>query len=86
MGDSLYRDGREPYAISGTVPGVIAHCERNPMKLIAAVIKPHKWDEVLVPTTLSAAQTGRIGDGKMSVAPIESVVSARTGEREAVPI
>ena len=107
------------------------------MKLITAVIKPHKWDDVrealetfgvtgmtvsevsgygrqkghtevyrgaeydiaLVPkirieialddadaetvvsTVVSAAQTGRIGDGKVWVSPIETVVRVRTGDR-----
>ena len=45
------------------------------MKLITAVIKPFKLDEV------KAAQTGRIGDGKVWVVPIETVVRVRTGER-----
>jgi nitrogen regulatory protein P-II 1 len=108
------------------------------MKLITAVIKPHKWDEVrealeafgvtgmtvsevsgygrqkghtevyrgaeydiaLVPKIrieivvdsadvddvvtimVKAAQTGRIGDGKVWVQPVESVVRVRTGERD----
>ena len=107
------------------------------MKLVTAVIKPHKLDEVktaleafgvqgltvseasgygrqrghtevyrgaeytvdLVPTVrvevlvddadaadvvevvVKAAQTGRIGDGKVWVVPIEEVVRVRTGER-----
>ena len=107
------------------------------MKLVTAVIKPHKWEDVrvaleavgvtgmtvsevsgygrqkghtevyrgaeydvaLVPkirieivvpdadadpvveAILSSARTGRIGDGKVWVAPIESVVRVRTGVR-----
>ena len=106
------------------------------MKLVTAVIKPHKWEDVrealetfgvtgmtvsevsgygrqkghtevyrgaeydisLVPkirlevvvddgdadavvgAIVSSAQTGRIGDGKVWVAPVESVVRVRTGE------
>ena len=109
------------------------------MKLVTAVIKPHKWDEVrealetfgvtgmtvsevsgygrqkghtevyrgaeytvdLVPkvrveilvddldadkvveTVVEAARTGKIGDGKVWVTPVESVVRVRTGERGA---
>ena len=109
------------------------------MKLITAVIKPHKWDDVrealetfgvtgmtvsevsgygrqkghtevyrgaeytvdLVPkvrveilvddldadkvveTVVEAARTGKIGDGKVWVTPVESVVRVRTGERGA---
>ena len=108
------------------------------MKLITAVIKPHKWEEVrtalegvgvtgmtvsevsgygrqkghtevyrgaeydisLVPKVrveilvdapdvdpvteaiLTAASTGRIGDGKVWVSPVESVVRVRTGDRD----
>jgi nitrogen regulatory protein P-II 1 len=108
------------------------------MKLITAVIKPHKWDEVrealeafgvtgmtvsevsgygrqkghtevyrgaeydiaLVPKIrieivvesadaddvvgimVKTAQTGRIGDGKVWVQPVESVVRVRTGDRD----
>ncbi len=107
------------------------------MKLITAVIKPHKWEDVrealdafgvtgmtvsevsgsgrqkghtevyrgaeydiaLVPKVrveivvddddvedltalvVKAAQTGRIGDGKVWVSPVDSVVRVRTGER-----
>jgi nitrogen regulatory protein P-II 1 len=108
------------------------------MKLVTAVIKPHKWEDIrvaleavgvtgmtvsevsgygrqkghtevyrgaeydiaLVPkvrleialddadvetvvsTIVSSAQTGRIGDGKVWVTPVESVVRVRTGERD----
>ncbi len=108
------------------------------MKLVTAVIKPHRWDEVrealeafgvsgmtvsevsgygrqkghtevyrgaeydvaLVPKVrvevvvddadapdvvgiiVKTAQTGRIGDGKVWVLPVESVVRVRTGERD----
>ena len=108
------------------------------MKLVTAVIKPHKWEDVrvaletigvtgmtvsevsgygrqkghtevyrgaeydiaLVPkirieialddgdvdgvvsAVVSAAQTGRIGDGKVWVSPLESVVRVRTGDRD----
>ncbi len=108
------------------------------MKLVTAVIKPHKWDEVrealeafgvtgmtvsevsgygrqkghtevyrgaeydiaLVPKIrieivvededtedivgilVKSAQTGRIGDGKVWVVPVETAVRVRTGERD----
>jgi nitrogen regulatory protein P-II 1 len=108
------------------------------MKLVTAVIKPHKWDDVrealetfgvagmtvsevngygrqkghteiyrgaeydiaLVPKVrleivvdeadatdvaeiiVKSAQTGRIGDGKVGISPVESVVRVRTGERD----
>jgi nitrogen regulatory protein P-II 1 len=112
------------------------------MKLVTAVIKPHKWDEVraaletfggtgmtvsevngygrqkghtevyrgaeydiaLVPKIrieivvdaadvedvvgiiVKTAQTGRIGDGKVWVQPVESVVRVRTGDRDEAAI
>jgi nitrogen regulatory protein P-II 1 len=112
------------------------------MKLVTAVIKPHKWEDVraaletlgvtgmtvaevsgygrqkghtevyrgaeydiaLVPkirveivvdsedcddvvgTIVRAAQTGRIGDGKVWVTAVESLVRVRTGERDASAI
>ena len=108
------------------------------MKLVTAVIKPHKWEEVraaletfgvtgmtvsevsgygrqkghtevyrgaeydiaLVPKVrieivvdepdaegvveaiVGAAQTGRIGDGKVWVSPVESLVRVRTGDQD----
>ncbi|HEX4189662.1 MAG TPA: P-II family nitrogen regulator [Marmoricola sp.] len=112
------------------------------MKLVTAVIKPHKWEDVraaletvgvtgmtvsevsgygrqkghtevyrgaeydiaLVPKVrieivvddgdveavcgaiVSAGQTGQIGDGKVWVTPVESVVRVRTGDRDEAAI
>ena len=112
------------------------------MKLVTAVIKPHKWEDVrealetfgvagmtvsevsgygrqkghtevyrgaeydvaLVPKirleivvededaddvvgiVVKAAQTGRIGDGKVWVSPVETVVRVRTGDRDGAAI
>lgn len=112
------------------------------MKLVTAVIKPHKWEDVrgalesvgvtgmtvsevsgygrqkghtevyrgaeydivLVPKVrveivvddadveavteaiVAAAATGRIGDGKVWVCPVESVVRVRTGDRDELAI
>ena len=36
----------------------------------------------VVEVVVKAAQTGRIGDGKVWVVPVESVVRVRTGERD----
>ena len=108
------------------------------MKLVTAVIKPHKWEDVraaletagvngmtvsevsgygrqkghkevyrgaeydvtlvpklrleilvaeadvdaIVDAVLGAAATGQIGDGKIWVSPVESVVRVRTGDRD----
>ena len=64
------------------------------MKKIEAVIKPFKLDEVkealhevglqgitVVEAIVTAARTGRIGDGKIFVSTIDEVVRIRTGER-----
>jgi nitrogen regulatory protein P-II 1 len=112
------------------------------MKLVTAVIKPHKWEDVraaletigvtgmtvsevsgygrqkghtevyrgaeydiaLVPkirleivvddqdvdavcdAIVAAAQTGQIGDGKVWVAPVETVIRVRTGDRDELAI
>ena len=108
------------------------------MKLVTAVVKPHKWDDVrsalemvgitgmtvsevsgygrqkghtevyrgaeytvdlvpkvridvvvadddvdkLVAAIVEAARTGKIGDGKVWVTPVESLIRVRTGERD----
>jgi nitrogen regulatory protein P-II 1 len=39
--------------------------------------------ERVVEAIMSAAQTGRIGDGKIFVMPVESAVRIRTGEKDA---
>jgi nitrogen regulatory protein P-II 1 len=112
------------------------------MKLVTAVIKPHKWDDVrealetfgvtgmtvteasgygrqkghtevyrgaeydvallpkirieivvddadaadVVEVVAKSASTGQIGDGKVWVSPVESVVRVRTGERDTAAI
>jgi nitrogen regulatory protein P-II 1 len=112
------------------------------MKLVTAVVKPHKWEDVraalemigvtgmtvsevsgygrqkghtevyrgaeydiaLVPkirieivvddqdvdavsdAIVRAAQTGRIGDGKVWITPVEAVVRVRTGDRDELAI
>ncbi|MFZ0142295.1 MAG: P-II family nitrogen regulator, partial [Aeromicrobium sp.] len=38
--------------------------------------------ESVVSTIASAARTGKIGDGKVWVVPVESVVRVRTGETD----
>ncbi|HET7397690.1 MAG TPA: P-II family nitrogen regulator [Intrasporangium sp.] len=40
----------------------------------------------VVRTIASAAQTGRIGDGKVWVVPVDSIVRVRTGERDEAAI
>ena len=40
----------------------------------------------VVSTVVSAAQTGRIGDGKVWVSPVETVVRVRTGDQDEAAI
>jgi nitrogen regulatory protein P-II 1 len=39
--------------------------------------------DVVVAAIIGAARTGKIGDGKVWVTPVESLVRVRTGERDA---
>jgi len=58
------------------------------MKLVSAIIKPLKVevgvsDELLdraIEAISKAANTGKIGDGKIFVTPLEQAIRIRTGE------
>jgi nitrogen regulatory protein P-II 1 len=52
-----------------------------PKVRIEIVVEDGDVDQV-VSTVVSAAQTGRIGDGKVWVTPVEAVARVRTGERD----
>ncbi|MCK9894737.1 P-II family nitrogen regulator [Frankia sp. AgB32] len=47
---------------------------------IEVVVSDEAADELVAAIT-AAAQTGKIGDGKVWVVPVESVIRVRTGER-----
>ncbi|MBX7535608.1 P-II family nitrogen regulator [Qipengyuania flava] len=51
-------------------------------KVKLEVIVPADIAERTVEAIAGAAQTGRIGDGKIFVSPIESAMRIRTGERD----
>jgi nitrogen regulatory protein P-II 1 len=51
-------------------------------KVKLEVVVSDSLAERVVEAITSAAQTGRIGDGKVFVIPIESAVRIRTGERD----
>jgi len=53
-----------------------------PKVRIDVVVGDHDADK-LVAAIVEAARTGKIGDGKVWVTPVESVVRVRTGERDA---
>jgi nitrogen regulatory protein P-II 1 len=50
-------------------------------KVRVEVICDDEDAETLVGVIVKASQTGRIGDGKVWVLPVETVVRVRTGER-----
>ena len=51
-----------------------------PKVRLEVLIASERLDEVLE-TIIKAAHTGKIGDGKVWVTPIEEVIRVRTGER-----
>ena len=51
-------------------------------KVKLEVVVPDELAERTVEAIAAAAQTGRIGDGKIFVIPIESALRIRTGERD----
>lgn len=51
-------------------------------KLKIEIVVASDQAEEVVDTIVNAAKTGKIGDGKIFVMPIESVVRVRTGERD----
>ena len=50
-------------------------------KVKIEVVVPDSLAEKVVETIVNAARTGRIGDGKVFVIPVEEAVRIRTGER-----
>jgi nitrogen regulatory protein P-II 1 len=53
-----------------------------PKVRLEIVVEDGDADDV-VTLLVKAAQTGRIGDGKVWVVPVETIVRVRTGERDA---
>jgi nitrogen regulatory protein P-II 1 len=51
-------------------------------KVKLEVVVPDALAERVVEAIADAAQTGRIGDGKIFVVPVETAVRIRTGERD----
>ena len=50
-------------------------------KVKIEVVVPDDQVEKIIEAIVSAAQTGRIGDGKIFVLPVEDAIRIRTGER-----
>lgn len=51
-------------------------------KLKIEIIVPADQVDQVIETIVAAAKTGKIGDGKIFVLPVEGVVRVRTGERD----
>jgi len=52
-------------------------------KIKIEMVVPAEMKEQIIEKVIAAARTGTIGDGKIFVMPIETVVRIRTGERDA---
>ena len=52
----------------------------QPKLKIEIIVRTEQVNEV-IDTILKAARTGKIGDGKIFVLPVEQVIRVRTGER-----
>ena len=50
-------------------------------KVKLEVVVPESELEAVIEAIVSSARTGRLGDGKVFVSPIEEVIRIRTGER-----
>ena len=50
-------------------------------KVKVEVVIPENQAEEVVQAIVGAARTGRIGDGKVFIVPVEDIVRIRTGER-----
>ncbi|MHB8809498.1 MAG: P-II family nitrogen regulator [Desulfobulbaceae bacterium] len=51
-------------------------------KLKIEIIVPADQVDQVIETMVAAAKTGKIGDGKIFVLPVERIVRVRTGERD----
>ena len=56
-----------------------------PKVRLEVIVEDHDVEDV-VTLMITSAQTGRIGDGKVWVSPVETVVRVRTGDRNAAAI
>jgi nitrogen regulatory protein P-II 1 len=55
-------------------------------KLKIEIVVDEGQVDMVVDKLVSAARTGEIGDGKIFISPVESVVRIRTGEKDAEAI
>jgi nitrogen regulatory protein P-II 1 len=55
--------------------------EMLPKIQIEIIVRDHEVDD-LITTIIGAAKTGKIGDGKIFVLPVDTAIRVRTGEME----
>jgi nitrogen regulatory protein P-II 1 len=55
-------------------------------KIKIEIVADEKLVDVIIDTIVNTARTGKIGDGKIFVTPIEQVVRIRTGETDEAAI
>ena len=55
-------------------------------KIRLEIVVPEDDADTVVDTIVRSAASGRIGDGKVWVTPVESVVRVRTGDRDAAAL
>ncbi len=51
-------------------------------KLKVEIIVKDEQVDMVVETVIAAAHTGKIGDGKIFITPVEQIIRIRTGERD----
>ncbi len=66
------------YALEHTLPKVVLYVPKRLLTIVA----PDEAAAKLVEAIIKANQTGRRGDGKIFVSPIEGAVRVRTGEHD----
>ncbi len=53
-----------------------------PKVKIEIVVSGEKYEKIVIDTIMKAAQTGKIGDGKIFISDIEKTIRIRTGEED----
>lgn len=61
--------------------GVIYHVRLREKARVELVVTDNMVEEV-IDTIITTTRTGKIGDGKIFISPIEEVIRIRTGERD----
>lgn len=72
------------YELKPEAPAALEEEDRGymkyiPKRMLSIVVRSEQVDEV-VATIIKANQTGKIGDGKIFISPVETAIRVRTGE------